>query len=201
MLVWFLQQRMLLCASCWCPCPHPYLKMVFLIKTTWLGGWMSYSGSYSQFVPEIDLNPGLAEASPRSEALKLDSKELMICWRYPARQGKAWTQPLLQALPHCQDFASWDLLTNNRSSGFQLFLSHSSGLTLLCPSFLCALMSSLSQCGLQCQTLGPQWESVGHAGVSACFGKAPILDHPNCPFSRAYLRILTRSWQPFLPSW
>lgn len=40
---------------------------------------MSYSGSYSQFVPEIDLNPGLAEASPRSEALKLDSKELMIC--------------------------------------------------------------------------------------------------------------------------
>lgn len=40
---------------------------------------MSYSGSYSQLVPEIDVNPGLAEASPCLEALKLDSKELIIC--------------------------------------------------------------------------------------------------------------------------
>lgn len=39
---------------------------------------MTYSESYGQLMPEVDLNLVLTEASPCSEALKLDSKELMI---------------------------------------------------------------------------------------------------------------------------
>lgn len=53
-----------------------------------MAGWISYSGSYSQLVPEIDLNPGLAAASPCSESTEIKLQGVNDLLKVSSQAGK-----------------------------------------------------------------------------------------------------------------